>query len=95
MGKKSRMKKIRKEEQGPNAGKMMNDVRKKSKLIAVEKKVNGKIVIQYFNPAKKLMQMKGYKDPQGVEALKTMMNRYSKYFKANNVNLEEGVKNEG
>ena len=80
MGKKSRMKKIRKEEQGPNAGKMMND---------------GKIVIQYFNPTKKLMQMKGYKDPQGVEALNTMMNRYSKYFKANNVNLEEGVKNEG
>lgn len=89
MGKKSRMKRIRRESQGENAGKMMNEIRKTSKLVAVEKQVGGKKVVQYFNPAKRLMQMKGYKDPKGLETLETMMSRYSSYMNANDVDLNK------
>ena len=87
MGKASRLKKARKEEQGTNANKMMNDVRKKSSLVATEKVVNGKTVVQYFNPAKRLMQMKSYSDENGQEALETMVNRYYKYLTSNGVKI--------
>lgn len=93
MGRKSREKKLRREN-GENANKMMNDVRKRSKVIAVEKVINGKTVVQYFNPTKRLMQMREYKDSDGMEALNTMVNRYSKYLNANGVNLEEKKENE-
>ena len=88
MGKKSRAKKERKEFNGENANKMMNDIRKKSRPIVVEKVVKGKTVRQYYNPTKKMMQMKGYTDQGGNEALDTMVRRYAKYFEQNNINLE-------
>ena len=94
MGKKSRIKRERKEMQGENAGKMMNDIRKKSKLIKTERTENGKKIIQYFNPTKRMMQMKGYKDVRGQETLDTMVNRYAKYMNANGVTLK-GENNEG
>lgn len=66
-------------------------IRRNAKLVAVKKIINGKEVIQYYNPVKHLMQNKGYKESQGAEALELMLQRNKAYLDAHeiDVNLEE------
>lgn len=68
-----------------NENKIKKNIRRSSKLVAVEKVVNGKTVVQYYNPAKHLAKMEKYVDEGGIEALETMSSRYSAFLKSNGI----------
>lgn len=76
MGKKSRLKKERKDI--PNMGKMMKEMKRESKIVFY-KKDNGNL--QCFNPVKRLMQAKMYVDENGKEVLQTTISQYASYMK--------------
>lgn len=65
-----------------------NKIRKNAKLVAVRKIVNGKEVVQFYNPTKHLMQGRPYNEQQGQEALEVMLSRNKAYFEQNKVEVE-------
>lgn len=84
MGKQSRLKRERHQE---GISKELKETKRKS-VLAFFKDDNGNFIA--YNPVKKMMQGKIYKDNNGREIIRSTIVRYAEFLKEKGVQVEEG-----
>lgn len=89
MGKKSRLKK----QYSPAARKAIKQMLRDAEVEPYSKSANGKVVVQYYNPLKKLMKGETYISEDGKEITKDMAEKYMNFLKSK-MQEKKGVNSE-